>query len=53
MHLHEWDVAAGLLLITEAGGVISDLDGGPAPRSGERLVASNGRLQAALLEVLA
>jgi len=53
MHLHAWDVAAGLLLITEAGGVISDFDGGPAPRSGERLVASNGRLQAALLEVLA
>ena len=53
MHLHAWDVAAGLLLIEEAGGRTSDLDGGPAPASGERLVASNGRLHAALLEVLA
>lgn len=53
MHLHAWDVAAGLLLIEEAGGRTSDLDGGPAPASGERLVASNGALHAALLEVLA
>jgi myo-inositol-1(or 4)-monophosphatase len=53
MHLHSWDVAAGLLLIEEAGGRISDFDGGAAPSSGERLVASNGLLHAALLEVLA
>ena len=53
MHLHAWDVAAGLLLIEEAGGRISDFDGSPAPSSGERLVASNGLLHAALLEVLA
>jgi myo-inositol-1(or 4)-monophosphatase len=52
MHLHSWDVAAGLLLIEEAGGRTSDLDGGPAPASGERLVASNGVLHEALLEVL-
>ena len=52
MHLSAWDVAAGLLLIEEAGGTISDFDGAPAPRSGERLVASNGRLHEAMLGVI-
>ena len=53
MHLHPWDVAAGLLLIEEAGGCISDFDGKPADASGARCVASNGRLHPALLEILA
>ncbi len=53
LSLHSWDVAAGLLLIEEAGGRTSDFSGGPAPASGEQLVASNGPLHGALLEVLA
>ena len=52
MHLHAWDVAAGLLLIEEGGGRISDFDGSPPPASGARLIASNGGLHAALLDVL-
>jgi len=28
MHLAAWDVAAGSLLVTEAGGVVSDFSGG-------------------------
>ncbi|MFQ5514650.1 MAG: inositol monophosphatase family protein [Myxococcota bacterium] len=53
LHLHPWDVAAGLLLVEEAGGTSSDLDGGPVPRAGDRCVASNGRLHPDLLRVLA
>jgi len=53
LHLAPWDVAAGLLLVEEAGGRISDFDGGPPPASGARTVASNGRVHAAMLEVLA
>ncbi len=53
MHLSPWDVAAGLLLISEAGGAISDFEGGPAPADGSRLVASNGALHPTLLAVLA
>jgi myo-inositol-1(or 4)-monophosphatase len=53
MHLHAWDVAAGYLLVEEAGGRISDFDGKPAPSSGERCVASNGLLHPLLLAVLA
>jgi myo-inositol-1(or 4)-monophosphatase len=53
LKLHPWDVAAGLLLVEEAGGSASDLRGGPAPRSGRELLASNGRIHAALLDALA
>jgi myo-inositol-1(or 4)-monophosphatase len=52
MHLHAWDVAAGLLLIEEGGGRVTDFDGSPPPASGARLVASNGDLHSALLDVL-
>ncbi len=52
IHLHAWDVAAGMLLVEEAGGQLSDLDGGAPPASGERIVASNGPLHGALIDVL-
>ncbi|MCP4004758.1 MAG: inositol monophosphatase [bacterium] len=52
LSLHPWDVAAGILLIEEAGGHTSDLDGGATPSQGERIVASNGRLHEQLLQVL-
>jgi myo-inositol-1(or 4)-monophosphatase len=52
LRLHPWDVAAGLLLVEEAGGRASDLRGGPDPRSGGEVVASNGRIHEALVEAL-
>ncbi len=52
LHLHPWDVTAGLLLVEEAGGRCSDLAGGPAPRSGAEVVASNGRIHEAMLALL-
>jgi myo-inositol-1(or 4)-monophosphatase len=52
LRLHPWDVAAGLLMVEEAGGVASDVAGGPAPRSGREVVATNGRIHAELLAVL-
>ncbi len=42
LKLKPWDVAAGLLIVEEAGGHTSDFAGRPAPRSGEEIVASNG-----------
>jgi len=48
--LHAWDVAAGLLIVEEAGGRVSDASGGPVDRSGRDVVATNGRLHDALLE---
>lgn len=51
--LKAWDVAAGLLLVEEAGGRTSKLDGSPAELSDGRLLATNGRIHAAILRVLA
>jgi myo-inositol-1(or 4)-monophosphatase len=53
LSLHLWDVAAGLLLIEEAGGCCTDLIGGPVPASGDRCVASNGHVHQLMLDVLA
>ena len=52
LRLHPWDVAAGRLIVAEAGGHISDLAGAPAPASGEQVVASNGHIHRAMLEIL-
>ena len=50
--LHPWDVAAGNLIVSEAGGRVTDLAGGPALRSGHETVASNGHLHEAILQLL-
>ncbi|MGH0038039.1 MAG: inositol monophosphatase family protein [Myxococcota bacterium] len=50
--LHAWDVAAGLLIVEEAGGRCSDAHGGPPLRSGVETVASNGHLHEAMLSNL-
>ncbi len=52
LKLHPWDVAAGILIVEEAGGTVTDLRGDAPPRSGREIVASNGRIHPALLEVL-
>jgi myo-inositol-1(or 4)-monophosphatase len=40
--LKPWDMAAGVLLIAEAGGRCSDMDGGPMVIGGRRLLGDNG-----------
>jgi len=52
LKLHPWDVAAGLLIVEEAGGRTSDLTGGPAPASGREVLASNARLHDQLVALL-
>ncbi len=51
--LGPWDVAAGSLLLQEAGGRITNLAGGPLDLDAPTVVASNGRIHDALLAVLA
>lgn len=50
--LHPWDVAAGSLILTEAGGVITDLEGAPFTIGSQRLVASNGLIHGEMVAVL-
>jgi|GEM_PF-28237 len=40
--LKPWDTAAGVLLVEEAGGKITDLQGEPYPLGGRTILASNG-----------
>jgi myo-inositol-1(or 4)-monophosphatase len=51
--LKPWDVAAGALVVREAGGRVSDRSGGGAWRSGSEIVATNGGVHDALLRLLA
>ncbi len=49
-NLNSWDVAAGALLVREAGGVVTDLGGGAFDhRQPRETLASNGRIQGALV----
>jgi myo-inositol-1(or 4)-monophosphatase len=52
LKLQPWDVAAGILLVEEAGGRTSDFEGNPSCQSGRRLVATNGHLHPVVLEIL-
>lgn len=50
--LSAWDLAAGVVLIREAGGVVSDLSGGNDFLKGGNLVAGCPALHRALLEAV-
>jgi myo-inositol-1(or 4)-monophosphatase len=51
--LQPWDVAAGMLLVREAGGMISDANGQPYELGGPSLLATNGNLRDPMVEMLA
>jgi myo-inositol-1(or 4)-monophosphatase len=50
--LKPWDLAAGLLLVREAGAVVTDLDGGDRSLETGGVVAAPAALQRRLLEVI-
>jgi myo-inositol-1(or 4)-monophosphatase len=50
--LSPWDMAAGSILVEEAGGTISGLEGGPLRLDRRAIVATNGRIHAALVAAL-
>lgn len=52
-HLKPWDTAAGALLVEEAGGRVTGLDGSPFDAREGHLVASNALVHDAMLEVIA
>ena len=52
LRLGPWDVAAGSLLVEEAGGRITDLTGGALDLDAPSLVATNGHIHSAVLDVL-
>jgi len=52
LKLHPWDVAAGSLIITEAGGKITDFKGGLFGIYSGEMLASNGLIHEEMLEVI-
>jgi len=52
MGLSPWDMAAGALLIREAGGLVGDFDGEDRYLDSGRIVAANGKLFGAFLNLL-
>ena len=51
LKLNPWDKAAGSLLVTEAGGRVTDLAGGPFSLHRDEIFASNGLIHEPMLEV--
>jgi myo-inositol-1(or 4)-monophosphatase len=51
--LSSWDTAAGMLLVTEAGGKVTDLSGGPYRPGGVELLATNGFIHQEMQQVTA
>ncbi len=50
--LHAWDVAAGALLVEEAGGRVTSFSGGSFDHFGGQLLASNGAIHSQLAAIL-
>ncbi|MEI7590244.1 MAG: inositol monophosphatase family protein, partial [Deltaproteobacteria bacterium] len=52
LRLKAWDTAAGALLIREAGGMVTDLEGNEFTLSSPHILASNGKIHEQMLTVL-
>jgi len=52
MGLKRWDVAAGGLIVQEAGGQVTDFTGSPDWTDGNRIVASNQKIHKQILDIL-
>jgi myo-inositol-1(or 4)-monophosphatase len=52
LNLKPWDIAAGLLIVREAGGVTTDFSGNPLALSGKQVLATNGSIHNQMLDVL-
>ncbi|HUC76615.1 MAG TPA: inositol monophosphatase family protein [Vicinamibacterales bacterium] len=50
--LNAWDVAGGALIVAEAGGRVTGMDGKPFSSRGREVLATNGWLHGAMLDVI-
>jgi myo-inositol-1(or 4)-monophosphatase len=51
--IHPWDVAAGVVLVREAGGIVTSLNGGDYDMYQRQLLATNGKVHQETVEALA
>jgi len=52
LKLKPWDVAAGSLIVTEAGGMVTDLSGGAFNLHDEEILATNGAIHSKMLGIM-
>jgi myo-inositol-1(or 4)-monophosphatase len=52
VYLHPWDVCAGILIVQEAGGMVTDFDGREIDIYSKRFLASNKKIHPKLIDVL-
>lgn len=52
VNLHPWDIAAGLLMVQEAGGTVTDFAGDASSVYKKQIVASNSTIHAEMMGVL-
>ena len=52
LKIRSWDIAAGIIILREAGGRVTDFDGGDDMLAKRRIVASNGRFHDEMLSVI-
>ena len=52
LKLHPWDYAAGWLMVEEAGGQVTRFDGSPFQMGDRSILASNGHIHSAMVDVL-
>ena len=50
--LNAWDMAAGMIIVEEAGGVITDFSGNPTDIFGKQILTSNGNVHKAMIDTL-
>lgn len=50
--LHIWDIAAGVLLVKEAGGTVSDFEGGDHYLTGSEIIATSPHIYEPLKEII-
>lgn len=50
--LFPWDIAAGIILIEEAGGKVTDFNGNPVDIYGKEILAANEQLHKQMLEII-
>lgn len=51
-NLKPWDVAAGVILVKEAGGMVSEFNGGGDPVFGKEMLATNGHIHNEMSELI-
>jgi myo-inositol-1(or 4)-monophosphatase len=51
-NLQPWDIAAGMLLVREAGGFVTEIDGGQRPLETGSVAAANQTVHKALIAAL-